>query len=45
MPGLLERNAAEPALTVVRSRVAPGRGVHQKRTSAPLASPAPDHTA
>ena len=45
MPGLPERNAAEPTLIVVRPRPAAGRGVHQKRTPVPLAPPAPDHTA
>jgi hypothetical protein len=42
---LLERNAAEPTLIVVRSRLAAGRGVYRKRTSVTLASPEPDHTA
>ena len=32
-------------LIVVRSRLDTGRGVHRKRTSVTLASPAPDYTA
>jgi alkanesulfonate monooxygenase len=42
---LTEVNAAELKLILVRSRLAAGRGVHRKRASVPLASPAPGHTA
>jgi len=42
---MYEPNAGQLELILVRSRLATGLGVHRKRTSVTLATPAPDRTA